>query len=67
MKRRFPDRDQEHIELVNNPCSNIAHLPEKPIKAYSLKLAVRAIVGKYILFAKRILSNPDFAKNVARM
>jgi response regulator of citrate/malate metabolism len=47
--------------------SNITHLLEKPIKSYTLKLAVRAIVGKYILFAKRMLGDPNFAKNVAKM
>ncbi len=54
---------------IVNMCiaSNITHLLEKPIKAYTLKLAVRAIVGKYILFAKRILGNSAFAQNVARM
>ncbi len=54
---------------IVNMCiaSNITHLLEKPIKGYTLKLAVRAIVSKYILFAKRILGNAEFAKNVARM
>ncbi|HOW56990.1 MAG TPA: response regulator [Smithellaceae bacterium] len=46
---------------------NINYLIEKPMKAYTLKLAVRAIVGKYTLFAKRILGNPDFARNVANL
>lgn len=46
---------------------NINYLIEKPMKAYTLKLAVRAIVGKYTLFAKRILGDPDFARGVARL
>lgn len=53
---------------VVNMCvaSNITHLLEKPIKAYALQLAVRAIVVKYIRFAKKLLEDPDFAQDVAR-
>lgn len=53
---------------IVNMCiaSNITYLLEKPIKAYSLKLAVRAILGKYILFAKRILGDPEFAKKIRK-
>jgi hypothetical protein len=40
-------------------------LLEKPIKGYTLKFAVRAIVGNYIRFAKRLLHNPNYAKTVA--
>jgi len=51
-------------DIVNRCIAQgINYLIEKPIKAYSLKLAVRAIVGKYTLFAKRLVNNPDFAKN----
>ena len=46
--------------------SNITQLLDTPIKGYTLKLAVRAIASTYILFAKRILGNAEFAKNVAR-
>jgi DNA-binding NtrC family response regulator len=46
---------------------NINYLIEKPMKAYTLKLAVRAIIGKYTLFAKRILGDPDFARGVAKL
>jgi len=54
---------------IVNMCiaSNINYLIEKPIKSYTLKLAVRAIVGKYVRFAKRILSNSDYAKRVAEI
>ena len=55
-------------EIVNKCIPlNINYLIEKPMKSYTLKLAVRAIVGKYTLFAKRILGNPDFARNVANL
>jgi response regulator of citrate/malate metabolism len=53
---------------VVNMCvaSNITYLLEKPVKAYALQLAVRAIVSKYIRFAKRLLEDPEFAQDVAR-
>ncbi|MFH1487963.1 MAG: response regulator [Pseudomonadota bacterium] len=54
-------------EDVVNMCvaSDITYLLEKPIRAYALQLAVRAIVTKYIKFAKRLLQNPEFAENIA--
>ncbi len=54
-------------EDVVNMCvaSNITYLIEKPIKPYTLQLAVRAIVAKYIRFAKRILKDPALAKSLA--
>jgi AmiR/NasT family two-component response regulator len=52
---------------IVNMCiaANVTYLLEKPIKAYTLKFAVRAIVGKYIRFAKRLLHDPNYAKTVA--
>ena len=47
--------------------SHITYLLEKPIKAYSLKLAVRAIVDKYLIFARRVLEDARFAKRVAEI
>ncbi len=51
---------------VVNMCvaSNITYLLEKPIKAYALQLAIRAIVNKYINFAKRLIDNPDLAEDI---
>lgn len=46
---------------------NVNYLLEKPMKAYTLKLAVRAIVGKYTLFAKRLIGNPDIAKDFVQL
>lgn len=48
---------------VVNACvaSGVNHLLEKPVRAYALQLAVRAIVSKYISFSRRLLLNPDFA------
>ncbi len=52
---------------VVNMCtaSNINYLMEKPMKAYTLQFAVRAIIGKYLRFAKRLLgdSNQSALKN----
>jgi response regulator of citrate/malate metabolism len=50
---------------IVNMCiaSNINYLIEKPMKTYTLKLAVRAIVGKYTLFAKRLIGNPELVKS----
>ncbi|NPU84353.1 MAG: response regulator [Syntrophaceae bacterium] len=52
---------------VVNMCiaSNITYLIEKPIRSYSLQLAVRAIVGKYLRFAKRILEDPVLAETIS--
>ena len=51
---------------VVNMCvaSDITYLLEKPIKAYALQLAVRAIVSKYIKFAKKLLQNPALAESI---
>lgn len=46
--------------------SDVYYLLEKPIKPYALQLSIRAIVSKYLKFAKRILEDVDFAKAVAR-
>jgi response regulator of citrate/malate metabolism len=53
---------------IVNMCiaSNVNYLLEKPIKPFALQLAIRAIVGKYLEFAKRLLRDPDFAENVSR-
>jgi DNA-binding NtrC family response regulator len=54
---------------IVNMCiaSNIHYLIEKPMRPYMLKLAVRAIVGKYLRFAKRLLGDSDYADSVARI
>jgi hypothetical protein len=53
---------------VVNMCiaSNITYLIEKPTRAYTLQLAVRAIVAKYIRFAKKLMEDPVLAETVAR-
>ena len=53
---------------VVNMCvaANITYLLEKPVKAYALQLAVRAIVNKYINFAKRLIEDPGLAEDIYR-
>jgi CheY-like chemotaxis protein len=53
---------------IVNMCiaSNVDYLLEKPIKPFALQLAIRAIVGKYLKFAKKLLQDPSFADDVAR-
>ena len=72
---KFPNAYEDSIIIsgnasddVVNMCvaSNITYLLEKPVKAYALQLAVRAIVTKYIKFAKRLLDDPDFAEDVTK-
>lgn len=47
--------------------SGVNHLLEKPIREYALQFAVRAIITKYIKFARKILQDPEFAQNVNRL
>lgn len=51
---------------VVNMCvaANITYLLEKPVKAYAMQLAVRAIVNKYIRFAKRLIEAPGLAEDI---
>lgn len=44
--------------------SGVNYLIEKPIKPYALQLSVRAILAKYLRFAKKILQDPEFAEGV---
>lgn len=47
--------------------SDVNHLLEKPVKPYALQLAVRAIVSKYLKFARKLMQDPAFAETVARV
>ncbi|MBL7180440.1 MAG: response regulator [Pseudomonadota bacterium] len=53
---------------VVNMCvaSGINYLLEKPIRSYALQLAVRAIMNKYLRFARKLLQDPLFAMSVSR-
>jgi DNA-binding NtrC family response regulator len=75
IKEKFTSAPEDTIimtgnasEDVVNMCvaSDITHLLEKPIKPYELQLAVRAIVAKYMKFARKVLHDPDFAALVAK-
>lgn len=46
--------------------SNVNHLLEKPIKPFALQLAIRAIIEKYLQFAKKLLQDPSYAESVAK-
>jgi response regulator of citrate/malate metabolism len=71
---RFPMAYEDTIimtgnasEDVVNMCiaSDITYLIEKPIRTFTLQLAVRAIVSKYIRFAKKLMENPVLVQRVA--
>ena len=47
--------------------SDVNYLLEKPVKPYALQLAVRAITGKYLDFAKKLMQNSSYAESVARL
>jgi len=47
--------------------AEVNYLLEKPIRPYALQLAVRAIVTKYLKFAKKLLQDPDFAESVEKI
>ena len=75
IKEKFTSAPEDTIiitgnasEDVVNMCvaSDVTHLLEKPIKPYELQLAVRAIVTKYMKFARKVLHDPGFASLVAK-
>ena len=76
IEKKFPTAHEDSIIIsgnasddVVNMClaSEVNYLLEKPIKPYALQLAVRAITGKYLAFAKKLLQDPAYAENVARL
>jgi DNA-binding NtrC family response regulator len=75
IKEKFTSAPEDTIimtgnasEDVVNMCvaSDVTHLLEKPIKPNELQLAIRAIVTKYMKFAKKVLHDPEFAALVAK-
>jgi DNA-binding NtrC family response regulator len=54
---------------VVNMCvaSNITHLVEKPIQPFSLQMAVRAVVSKYVRFARRLREDPALAEGISSL
>jgi response regulator of citrate/malate metabolism len=72
----FPSAHEDAIMITgyaNNDvvdtcvASGINHLLEKPVKAYALQLGIRAVVEKYLKFAKKLMENPEFADTVASL
>jgi len=75
IEKKFPSAREDTIiitgnasEDVVNLCidSDVTYLLEKPIRSYALQLAVRSIVMKYHKFARRLLRDPAFARNLPK-
>jgi len=76
IQEKYPNAQQDTIMIsgmadddVVNMClvSGVYHLLEKPLKPYALQLAVRAIVMKYVKFAKRLLSDTELADIIGKI
>lgn len=76
VEKRFPSAHRDAIVVTGNAsddvvnmcmASNVNYLLEKPVRAYALQFAVRAIVEKYIHFAQKLLKDEEFAKNIASL
>ena len=76
IEEAFPSAHEDAIMItgyasddVVNTCvaSGINHLLEKPVKAYALQLAIRAVVEKYLKFAKKLMKNREFADIVEEL
>ena len=72
---KFPMAFEDCIIITGNAsndvvdmcvASDITYLLEKPIRTYALQFAVRAIVAKYIKFAKRLLRDTSLAGSIER-
>ncbi|MBN1255525.1 MAG: response regulator [Deltaproteobacteria bacterium] len=75
IKEKFTSAPQDTIVITGNAsedvvnmcvASDVTYLLEKPVKPYELQLAVRAIVAKYMKFARKVLHDPNFAEVVAK-
>jgi response regulator of citrate/malate metabolism len=47
--------------------TGVNHLLEKPVRNYALQLAIRSIVMKYVKFAKKLLTDTEFAELIDRI
>jgi response regulator of citrate/malate metabolism len=74
--KKYPNAQQDTIMIsgmadddIVNMClvSGVCHLLEKPVRPYALQLAVRAIVMKYVKFAKRLLSDTELAEVIEKI
>jgi len=73
---KFPMAYEDSIIITGNAsndvvdicvASDITYLLEKPVRFYALQLAVRAIVSKYMKFAKKLMAEPQLAEIVGRL
>ncbi|MFO7601527.1 MAG: response regulator [Candidatus Desulfacyla sp.] len=73
---KFPMAYEDSIIITGNAsndvvdicvASDITYLLEKPVRFYALQLAVRAIVSKYMKFAKKLMAEPQLAEIVRRL
>lgn len=76
IEKKYPTAHQDAVIIsgnasddVVNMClaSRVNYLLEKPIKPYALQLAVRAITGKYLDFAKKLLQDSSYADSIAKL
>ena len=76
IEKKFPTAHEDSIIIsgnasddVVNMClaSKVNYLLEKPIKPYALQLAVKAITGKYLDFAKKLLQDSTYAASIAKL
>jgi DNA-binding NarL/FixJ family response regulator len=75
IEEKFPAAHEDAIiitgnasDVIVNLCiaSDVNYLLEKPVSPHELQLAIRSIVTKYMIFAKRLMENPEFADDVAK-
>jgi len=73
---KFPMAYEDSIIITGNAstdvvdicvASDITYLLEKPVRFYALQLVVRAIVSKYMKFAKKLMAEPHLAEIVQRL
>ena len=73
---KFPMAYEDSIIITGNAsndvvdicvASDITYLLEKPVRFYALQLAVRAIVCKYMKFAKKLMAEPQLADIVRKL
>ena len=76
IEKKFPEAREDTIMITGNASDDIVDrclssdvncLLEKPVRPYALQLAVKAIVSKYLGFARRLLHDPILAQNVPKI
>ena len=76
IEEKFPTAHEDSIIISGNASDDVVnmclaakvnYLLEKPIKPYALQLAVKAITGKYLDFAKKLLQDTTYAASIAKL